>query len=160
MKKIGYPVGLFLIACLISGWLSISNKYIHKTQWLLGTWENKTSRGSLFETWKWVNEMEMSGKSFYINNGDTVVLESIKLVEEADKLLYIPIVVDQNNGQPVRFEMKNLTDSAMVFENLSHDFPQVIAYRMIHNDSLVAEISGLRNGDERKIAFPMSRVND
>lgn len=46
----------------------------------------------------------------------------------------------------------------LVFENPMHDFPQIISYTKITCDSLVAQISGEKNGQERKQAFPMKRV--
>jgi len=153
-KMIITAVGLIILGAVPSR----QANDINKASWLIGTWENKTSRGIIFEAWKKVSDLEMSGMSYVINGNDTIVFESIRLVQEQDGLYYIPVVKNQNDGLPVRFAMKSISETQMVFENPQHDFPQVISYKKVSADSLVAEISGLRDGQERKQAFPMRRV--
>lgn len=130
---------------------------LKKAEWLIGTWENKTPRGSVYESWNKVND-EYSGKSYMVKEKDTMVFETLRLVQEKGGLVYIPTIKNQNNGLPVRFAAKSVTDGALVFENPQHDFPQIISYTRIGADSLVAEISGMRNGQERRQTFPMKRV--
>ncbi len=129
-----------------------------KTEWLIGTWENKTARGSIYERWISAEGNLLSGKSYVIGGQDTIVLETIQLVQERGKLFYIPTVKGQNDGFPVHFASKIVTETQLIFENPEHDFPQIISYRKITADSLVAEISGTKNGQEHKQTFPMKRV--
>lgn len=131
---------------------------IKKAEWLIGTWENKTPRGSIYETWAKVGNDEFSGKSYVLKEKDTVVFETIRLVQEQGGLFYIPTVKNQNDGLPVRFTLRTISDFELVFENPQHDFPQIISYTKINSDSLVAEISGTKNGQEYKQTFPMKRV--
>jgi hypothetical protein len=131
---------------------------IKKAEWLIGTWENKTQRGSIYETWSKTSDNELSGKSYIVKEKDTVVFENIRLIQEQGGLFYIPAVNNQNDGLPVRFAPKSISETQMVFENLQHDFPQNISYTKINTDSLVAVISGTRNGEERKRTFPMKRM--
>lgn len=131
---------------------------IKKAEWLIGTWENKTPKRSIYETWRKTNNNEFSGKSYILKEKDTVVFETIRLVQEKDGFFYIPTVKNQNDGLPVRFSIKTISETQMVFENPEHDFPQVISYTKITPDSLVAVISGTKNGQERKQTFPMKRV--
>lgn len=131
---------------------------IDKARWLIGTWENKTSRGSLYETWIKTSTEALAGKSYILKEKDTTIFETIHLVQEQSGLFYIPTVKIQNAGLPVRFALKTISDSEMVFENMQHDFPQTIAYTRITPDSLVAEISGTKNGRERRQSFPMKRI--
>ena len=49
-------------------------------------------------------------------------------------------------------------DDFMVFENPEHDFPTKITYKKINADSIVAEISGNRNGKQASELFPMKRA--
>lgn len=148
-----------VVLIVISAWTTIQSSEIRKTDWLIGTWENKTSRGIIFETWTKMSDNELFGKSYFINEKDTVVFETIRLVQKTDGLFYIPTVKNQNDGLPVRFAAKSISETQLVFENPQHDFPQVISYTKITPDSLVAEISGMNNGQERKLIFPMKRVN-
>lgn len=150
----------FVITGLIvlCGWTMQHNNEIKKAEWLIGTWENKTSRGSIYETWIKISNDEFSGKSYLLKEKDSIVFETIRLVQEQDSLFYIPTVKSQHEGLPVRFALKTISDAALVFENPQHDFPQIISYTKINTDSLVAEISGMKNGDQRKQTFPMKRV--
>lgn len=127
-------------------------------EWLLGTWENTNSRGITYETWKKHSDNEFQGRSYKINANDTLVLETISIVEKDNELYYIPTVKDQNSGEPVTFSLIYLSDTEMSFENPEHDFPQAIRYTKINKDSLVAEISGIRDSTSRGIRFPMKKV--
>lgn len=144
---------------LLSACASEQPRGINDAAWLIGTWENKTPEGSVYETWRKKNDHEYWGTSYLLKGKDTVVLESLRLVEEQDGLFYIPTVADQNNGQPVRFDCKTNSGSEITFENPRHDFPQLISYKKLNNDALVAKISGLENGQKHEQSFPMQRVN-
>ncbi len=144
----------FLVLC---AWNTKKTNDIKKAQWLIGTWENKTQRGSIFETWKKVSDNELIAMSYVLKEKDTMVFENIQLLQQPDGLFYVPKVKNQNQGLPIRFRAKMVSETQLVFENPKHDFPQVISYKRITKDSLVAEISGTKNGQERKILFPMKR---
>lgn len=111
-----------------------------------------------YENWTKLNNSEFSGKSYVLKGKDTLVFESIRLHEGRDGFFYIPAVRNQNGGLPVRFALKSISDHEFIFENPQHDFPQRISYTKITEDSLVAEISGIKNGQERKQTFPMKLV--
>ncbi len=142
----------------LGSWTPQRTADIKKAAWLTGTWENKTPRGSIYETWTKVNDAELSGKSYVLKEKDTVVFETIRLVREQGNLFYIPTVKDQNQGLPVRFAAKTISETQLVFENPEHDFPQTISYTRISADSLVAEISGNKNGQACRQVFPMKRT--
>lgn len=144
---------------IFCSWTFQQNNKIKKAEWLLGTWENKTQRGSIYETWTKTNEYELSGKSFMLKEKDTIVFETVQLLQEKSSLFYIPQVKNENEGLPVRFKEKLISDNELVFGNQLHDFPQIISYTKICADSLVAEISGTKNGKERSQKFPMKRIN-
>lgn len=158
MKKTTTVIVAVTAILMFCSWTGHLNNDIKKAGWLIGTWENKTQRGSLFETWIPVSENEFSGKSYMVKDKDTLVFETIRLLQEKEKLFYIPVVSNQNGGQPVRFALKSISESSLVFENPAHDFPQLISYTRITSDSLLAEISGTRNGQPRAQRFPMKKV--
>lgn len=143
---------------ILNAWTIKQKKDIQKAEWLIGTWENKTQKGSIYETWTKLEYNEFSGKSYSVKDKDTIVFENVRLVQEKNRLYYIPTVKNQNEGLPIRFVAKTISESQLVFENPQHDFPQIIAYTKISSDSLIAEISGTKNGQKRKQTFPMKRV--
>jgi uncharacterized protein DUF6265 len=51
-----------------------------------------------------------------------------------------------------------VSDSAVTFENPSHDFPQRIIYRRRGADSLLARVEGMRGGQLRGSDYPYRRV--
>jgi Domain of unknown function (DUF6265) len=153
--KIFFAIVLLFI---VGAWTTTPANEIKKAKWLVGTWENKTSRGSIYENWSKTNQIELAGKSYMIKQKDTIVFENIRLLQDKDGLFYIPVVKNQNGGLPVKFAATTISKEKIVFENAQHDFPQIISYTKINKDSLVAEIAGTKNGKERKQVFPMKRV--
>jgi len=157
--KTGAKFFITVVSLIIfNAWTIKQKKDIQKAEWLIGTWENKTQKGSIYETWTKAGNNEFSGKSYSIKDKDTIVFENIRLVQENRKLFYIPTVKNQNDDLPVRFAAKSISENQLVFENPQHNFPQIIAYTKITSDSLIAEISGIKKGQKRKQTFPMKRV--
>lgn len=157
LRPFKYIVAVFATGSLCA--FAVLNKNnIDRASWLIGIWENKTQRGSIYESWTQLSETELLGKSYSVREGDTIVFENIRLVAEGNVLHYIPVVKNQNAGLPVRFTSTLINESKMIFENAQHDFPKLISYTRVGKDSLVAEISGVINGEARNQVFPMKRI--
>lgn len=63
------------------------------------------------------------------------------------------------SGQPMAvFLAASVSDSAIAFENLTHDYPQVVRYARRGNDSLLAVVSGTIRDRQRAIEFHYARV--
>jgi hypothetical protein len=129
-----------------------------RINWLLGSWENKSKKGFMNESWEKSSDSTFAGRTFFVEGKDTVMSEKISIAETVKGFFYSPAVSNQNAGKEVNFKMTTLNDSVMVFENAGHDFPQFIVYKKINNDSLLAEISGAQNGRVHTESFPMRRV--
>lgn len=130
---------------------------IEKASWLIGEWGNTSKEGVLTETWTKENDSTFLGKTYFITGKDTAFTESIQLMQQNDQLLYIPTVSDQNEGKPVSFTLTTSSENQLVFENKEHDFPQKITYNKITNDSIVAEIYGIKDEIESKETYPMKK---
>lgn len=143
---------------ILCSWVSLVEKEIKNVEWLIGIWENKTDRGSVYESWTKLNENELSGKSYVLKGKDTIVFETMRIIKEDNNLFYIPTVQGQNNDLPVRFSLKKITETELVFENPEHDFPQIISYTKTGKKSLVAEILGNVNGKDVKESFSMKKL--
>jgi hypothetical protein len=127
--------------------------------WLLGKWEQKTPKRTIYETWKSNSDSSYSGKSYLLKENDTIILETVSLLQKDGALFYIPTVTNQNNSMPVSFKLTFSSDSKLIFENPIHDFPQKITYVLLSPDSLLAEISGTLNSTQQLRQFPMKRVH-
>ncbi|MEM8510353.1 MAG: DUF6265 family protein [Bacteroidota bacterium] len=158
MTKVFFRLFLLYVCCnspIVAQQVAIEN-----AEWLEGIWVNETSRGSIYESWSKVDGQQLVGKSYMIKDKDTVILETIRLVQHGDQVFYEPTIKTQNKGRAVRFNCTTLSPEKMTFENKKHDFPQYITYTKINTDSIVAEISGEVNNQMKKRSFPMRRVDE
>lgn len=130
---------------------------IEKANWLVGEWGSVSKEGTLTETWTKLNDSTLTGQTYFVVGKDTVHSESIVLEQKGDSLYYVPTIKNQNEGKPVAFKNTNISDELMIFENKKHDFPQKITYNKISNDSLIAGISGMKDGKENKESYPMKK---
>lgn len=128
-----------------------------KADWFLGRWENNSSEGNLSETWQKENDSTFQGASYFVIGKDTVFAESVKLWQKGNQLIYEVTVPGQNGSRPVEFAMTSSNGKQIVFENPQHDFPNKITYTKVANDSLVAEISGNKNGKPSSETFRMKK---
>lgn len=129
-----------------------------KAGWFLGEWGNTSKEGELTERWIKENDSVYHGESYFVvGSRDTVFSEHVRLEDANGKLAYIVTVPGQNNEQPVRFEMTSSNESQVIFENPQHDFPNKIIYNKVGNDSLVAEISGIKKGKPASEKFRMKK---
>lgn len=147
----------FLIVLLCSGCQS-PEKLLSNAHWLLGTWETKTDKGSLYETWRKGDRHNLLAKSYFLNGADTILFETIQLQARNSKLYYVVNPPGTNHDSEVTFESTSVVPNGLSFENKLHDFPQVITYRQVSTDSLLAEISGIINGKEEREQFPMRKI--
>ncbi len=132
---------------------------IQKAQWLLGKWQNITSKGTIVEEWTKESDSTYVAEVYFLaGNTEKIPTENIILKQDGSELLYIPTVKDQNAGKAVTFRLTSSSDTQLVFENPQHDFPQKITYNKLGADSITAEISGIVNGEPRSAKFPMSRA--
>lgn len=126
-----------------------------KAGWLIGEWENENPDGAMREIWEHSSDSVYSAKSFVLKGNDTVFSETVRLAERGNGIFYIVSVPGQNGDKPVAFQLVASTGDSLVFENKKHDFPQTITYRNFHGDSLLARISGPKNGKTVAQEFPM-----
>lgn len=130
---------------------------LEKANWLVGEWENTTKDGLMTEKWIKENDSTFTAKSCFITKKDTLHLESVVMKQKGDSLYYIPTIKTQNEGKPVHFKMIDATENQLVFENKTHDFPQKIIYIKVSNNNLIAEISGIKDGEEIRESYPMKK---
>ncbi len=128
------------------------------TNWLVGNWEFTQSQIPTFETWKKENDSTLSGYSYAVRNGDTIVTERLLWQIREGESYYIPTVDGQNDNEAILFKLSSSLANQWIFENPTHDFPQKITYTKIDENQLTAEISAQTDSSERKITFPMRRV--
>ena len=151
---------LVLAACIqtasAQSWSEKDFKTLHG---LAGLWKMESSRGAIYEEWKVQSDHQLAGKSYKINNGDTLVLESVSLFLDGNNIIYSPVVTNQNKGQAVQFTLISGNDQRYIFENKEHDFPQRVIYHLVSKDALHARIEGTKNGKQMGSDFKYTRTN-
>jgi hypothetical protein len=159
MSKMSVIVVSYLLMCCSSP-RDAKNEplMIDQANWLVGVWNFESNGKQAYEMWKQVNDSIYAGKSYSLVDGDTISSEYMKLVQQSDEIYYIPTVVGQNTGRHVTFKLTLIHPGKLVFENPAHDFPQVIVYEKISDDSLVAQVSGMMKGEYRALKYPMRRL--
>lgn len=106
---------------------------------LEGTW--KVDNKEEYEQWDRINEHELKGLSYALKNGQKIVSEYLKLTKIKDKIIYTALVIGQNNGKEVNFEL-NYQDSTYSFVNEAHDFPNFIRYTRVATNRLHIAVEG------------------
>jgi hypothetical protein len=155
-----FVIAIAVAATLVSCGTKESKKamLLDKAQWMIGEWSSTSPEGTVVEKWTKHNDSTYLGNASFVVEGDTVNSEIVTLEQKGADLFYVPTIEDQNDGKPVTFKLTESTDSKLVFENPNHDFPQKIAYTKVDADNLVAEISGIIDGEPQSHQFAMQRV--
>ncbi len=129
---------------------------IDHAAWLSGCWEARTPTRSVFEMWMPPSGGVMMGAGRTVVNGVTREFEQLRLHVRGDTLVYTAIPSRQRETD---FPSTHASRDSLVFENLSHDFPQRVIYRRRGADSVVARAEGPGpNGTVRGFSIPMRRV--
>ncbi len=130
---------------------------LSKLAWLGGCWESETAEPGSGEHWLPLAGGSLLGIGRTIKGGKTVEFEFLQIrAGEDGRITYFA----QPSGQsPAAFPLLRMSETEVVFENLAHDFPQRVAYRLDGKTRLAARIEGTMNGKSRTIEFPMIRVS-
>lgn len=124
--------------------------------WLSGCWAAESGEPGSEEHWLSPAGGTMLGIGRTVKKGKTMQHEFLQIRSNAEgKLVYIALPSGQKEASFVAISQ---SEGAITFENLQHDFPQRVSYRLMPGDKLAARIEGMRNGALRGIDFPMKRV--
>lgn len=140
---------------LIATASSVAAQDVERLSWLSGCWEGVRGERTFEEQWMLPRGGMMLGMSRTSVRDSVVGFESIAILSRGGRTFYRARPEGQAQAE---FDLKQLSDSAVTFENLTHDFPQRISYSRILSDSLLAYIEGTMNGNTRRIDFPMRAV--
>lgn len=126
----------------------------------LGTWEKVDNEEVYVEKWEKVNDSLFFGNSYFIIKNDTITSEEIQLKTQENGIFYVVVVNVHGKGisPPFKFKLVETKGSSWKFENKTHDFPQVITYKLNGKNTLDARISGTEKGEFREEQFLMKRV--
>jgi len=124
--------------------------------WMAGCWQLEGRGRVTQEQWMAPRGGMMLGMSRTVVRDTAREWEHLRIGRQDGKVVYVA----RPSGQAeTTFTAETVSDSAVMFANPAHDFPQRIRYRRVGTDSLVARIEGDQGGRTRGMDFPMRRVD-
>lgn len=147
-------LALLLAAAPVSA-QSAATPTVAAASWLAGCWELRTASRVTQEQWMAPLGGAMLGMSRTVVRDTVRDWEYVYLGPRDGAFAY---VVQPARQELAVFPSTHASDSLLVFENLTHDFPQRILYRRRGADSVAARIEGQIDGQARAVDFPMRRV--
>lgn len=154
MKKISLLASLLLVISCKKD--NLADK-LNPAQWIVGNWEQKTDKGILTESWQRLNDSVFVGSCYFINESDTLHRETMLLEQRADSITYSANVTGQNNDKAVPFTLTTANTNSLVFENLTHDYPQKMVYQKSKSNGLLVTISGILHGKKSVEKYNFSK---
>jgi hypothetical protein len=155
MKKVNLSTALLFAGVLFTSFnLSAQQTDLNALQKLEGHWKGSFGKGSLEETWTTLDSCTLLGWGYYIEEGDTLITEQLRIQRIGNYWTFIPII---NQNLPVLFTLVESSDSKWVFENKEHDFPQRVTYQISPEGDLKAWIEGTQNGKTLGETYLMHR---
>jgi hypothetical protein len=125
--------------------------------WLTGCWAAVGGEAGSGEQWLAPAGGTMHGVGRTVKRGQTVEWEFVTIGETAPgQLAY---VAKPHNQAEASFPLLRQAADEVVFENLAHDFPQRISYKMDGQDRLNARIEGMVQGKLKGRDFPLQRAD-
>ena len=125
--------------------------------WLAGCWEMRVGDRLTMEMWMPPDGGTMMGASRTTRAGVVREYEQLRLHTDGDTLIYSALPSGQRLAD---FKSTSISESSLVFENPTHDFPKKITYRRIGADSIVARVEGPGpDNTSRGFDFPMKRAS-
>lgn len=126
-----------------------------KIGWMSGCWARTKAASVVEEQWMAPRGGTLMGMSRTTANGSVREYEHLRIFTSGDTLVYASTPSGQTYTE---FRSKLIGAREIVFENLTHDFPQRIGYKSVSRDSLLAYIEGPNGTTTRRINFPMARA--
>jgi hypothetical protein len=131
---------------------------VQRLSWVAGCWRRQATGSPTVVEEQWMTPRAgfMLGVSRTVRSDTFVVeYEQLRVFQRAGRAVYH---AEPSGQSPADFEAQTTSDTLVVFENPTHDFPQRIIYRKRGPDSLIARVEGTMRGQARGIDFGFARM--
>ena len=132
-----------LICLLIS---MLQQFRIEDLSWMTGDWELTSGSTRIEEHWTGVAGGTLIGMGRTVAGNRPAFFEYLRIEARPDGIYYVAHPRAQSPGTD--FKLVRLQAREAVFENLAHDFPKRIIYRLNSDGSLTARTEG--DGSEKE----------
>jgi hypothetical protein len=129
--------------------------------WLEGCWRGAANDREFREHWLPLRGDLLVGVSHTVMEGKTVGFEYLRIEGRGPDVFYINSTPGQKDLAFKLAEVATVENGAVEFRfaNPAVPFPQKLAYRRAAEGWLYASVEGKVNGVERKLIYPMRRVD-
>jgi hypothetical protein len=156
MTRILPRLAVLLIALGLTAQAQSPKPTLNDLSWFAGCWEANLRGRKVNEQWMKPGGGIMLGMARTVAQGKAAEFEFTQIREDKDGAIYY---VAKPSGQAeTSFKLVTLKNKEAVFENLQHDFPQRIIYRLQADGSLFARVEATANGKTRGIDYPYKRA--
>lgn len=123
--------------------------------WLTGCWREANAGQVIDEIWLPPAGDALVGMARTVRSDTLRSWEQLVIRRGSNGLV---LEATPSGQPPAAFLAAEVNDTVIAFENLTHDFPQVIRYQRLGRDSLLAVVSGTIGERQRAIEFDYARV--
>ncbi len=149
MKRLAWLLPLLILIAATSC-NQKQEETLEQYEWLLGRWIATPEPGGQELNEKWYKESDVKyfGETWVLHeNGDTAFSEKLWLELSNDTLYYIAQV---SETYIAKFATTELQDGFFEVEFPENDFPSVIRYEKVADDTFIATLSGIDSQGEKK----------
>jgi hypothetical protein len=133
---------------------------IDQLAWIHGCWEGKVNLRDFREEWLPLRGDMMIGASQTVSQGKTLDFEYLRIDSRPDGVYYVAVPAGKKETSfRLVGKAEEGPDEIFTFDNATDEFPQRIIYRRGTDGWLYAHVEGKVNGEERKVIYPMQRVD-
>jgi hypothetical protein len=128
--------------------------------WLPGCWEGKVNLRDFREEWLPLRGDVMIGASQTVLPGKTLDFEYLRIEPRPEGVFY---VASPSGKKETSFRLTGRSedgaDEIFTFESATDEFPKRLIYRRGTGGWLYVHVEGKINGEERRVIYPMRRVD-
>ena len=128
---------------------------IEAAGWLTGCWRMDVGRHRMEEQWMAPAGGAMLGMNRALRDDEFRSYELLILRPREGRLVY---EAHPSGQEPAEFASTHVSDTLLVFENPSHDFPQKLVYRRTVEDSILVGVFGNIGDQASSFDVPLARV--
>ena len=143
-------IRLFILFAIFSTAFSLHAQEIEKLASMTGTWTQSKEGETVQEAWLGPRGKMMTGVNLANSAKRGTSFEFMRVVTTPTGLSYL---ASPEGKPPTEFKLKEIGDKRVVFENLSHDFPQRVMYWIETDGAMKARIEGTVQGKARAMEW-------
>ncbi len=129
-------------------------------EWLAGCWRGSVNQRDFREHWLPLRGNLLVGAGHTVSAGRTQDYEFLRIEPRADGVYYVAAPSGQKEAAfRLADRQTDGPDTIFTFANAAHDFPQTIVYRRATGGWLYVHVEGKLRGEERKVIYPLRRVD-